>query len=139
MKIKIKRIDKNLPLPEYKTSGAVAFDFIVRETTVPSQTVVRIPSNLIIKVPEGFMLYVRDRSSTAMKKGLLVTAGIVDQDFCGENDEILLQFFNFTDHEVVVERGERIAQGIFVAVQKADWLEIEKMDSPTRGGFGTTG
>lgn len=139
MHVAIKRVDATLPLPEYKTAGAVAFDFSARETTViKSHEVGRIPGNLIIKVPHGFMLYVKDRSSTA-KKGLLITAGIIDEDYCGEGDEILLQFYNYTNSDVTVLRGERVAQGIFVAVARAEWREQETMDAPARGGFGTTG
>lgn len=140
MKVEIKRVDQGLPLPEYKTSGAVAFDFIVRETTViKSHEVGRIPGNVIIKVPAGFMLYVKDRSSTAVKKGLLITAGVIDQDYCGKDDEILLQFYNYTDKDVTIERGERVAQGIFVAVETAEWIESKEMKSKNRGGFGSTG
>jgi dUTP pyrophosphatase len=140
MKVEMKRVDATLPLPKYETEGAVAFDFTVRETIIiQAHGIGRIPSNLIIKVPKGFMLYVRDRSSTAVKKGLLITAGIIDQDYCGEGDEILLQFYNYTDNDVTIARGERIAQGIFVAIERAEWSEVAKMDSKTRGGFGTTG
>lgn len=85
------------------------------------------------------MLYIKDRSSTAVKKGLLITAGVIDQDFCGKDDEVLLQFFNYTDHDVTIERGERIAQGIFVAIERAQWAEVEETDDDTRGGFGTMG
>lgn len=140
MKVLIKRIDKELPLPEYKTSGAVAFDFVVRvETIVPAQSVARVPGNVVIAVPKGYMLHAKDRSSTAMKKGLMFTAGIIDQDYCGDNDEILLQVYNFTSQNVVVERGERIAQGVFMKIGRADWEEVEKMGGKDRGGFGSTG
>ena len=140
MQVIIKRVDKSLPLPEYKTGGAVAFDLITRETTIiKSHEVGRIPSNVIVKIPVGFMLYIKDRSSTAMKKGLLITAGIIDQDYCGDNDELLTQFYNFSDHDVTIERGERVAQGIFVKIERGDWEEVESMDSASRGGFGTTG
>jgi dUTP pyrophosphatase len=140
MRVKIKRLDKDLPLPEYKTMGAVAFDLVVRETTViKSHEVGRIPSNIVVKIPEGYMLYIKDRSSTAMKKGLLITAGIIDQDYCGDNDELLVQFYNVSDHDVTIERGERVAQGIFVKIEKGDWEEVDSMNSESRGGFGTTG
>lgn len=136
----IKRIDKTLPLPEYHTKGAVAFDLYTRITvTIPPKTVYRVPSNIVIKVPEGYMLYCKDRSSMAMKKGLLATAGIIDQDYCGPNDELLFQVYNYTDHKVVVEKGERIGQAMFIRVGQADWEEVDEMANPDRGGFGTTG
>jgi dUTP pyrophosphatase len=140
MKIEIKRIDKTLPLSEYQTSGAVAFDFITRETiTIPPRTPGRVTGNVVIKTPPGYMLFVKDRSSTTVKKNLICTAGIVDQDYCGDNDEILIQVYNFSDAPVTVERGDRIAQGIFVKIETAEWNEVDKMGNADRGGFGTTG
>jgi len=140
MKVAIKRVDKRMPMPEYQTGGAVAFDFYCRERTViEANSVGRLPTNLIIRVPEGYVLLVKDRSSTAKKRGLLITAGVIDQDYCGDEDEILVQFFNPTSKKVVVEKGERLAQGMFVRIDKAEWEEKEKMADTSRGGFGTTG
>ena len=139
MKVKIKRIDKTLPLPEYQTSGAVAFDLTARETvTIEPNSIGRVPTNVVIKIPEGFMLLIKDRSSTAKKKGLLTAVGFIDQDYCGDNDEIQLQFYNFQKIPATVERGERLGQAAFVKIDKAQWDEVEKMDEKTRGGFGTT-
>ncbi len=139
MEVKIKRIDKTLPLPQYETEGAVAFDLIAREETViASGKVGRVPSNIVMEVPKGYMLYLKDRSSTAKKKGLLITAGIVDQDYCGDNDEVLVQFYNPSFKNIIIERGEKLAQGIFVAINIVQWNEVESMGNKDRGGFGTT-
>jgi len=141
MKVKIKLIDNTLPLPQYQTTGAVAFDLYARvETVINPGEVIRIPTNLIIEVPEGYMLFIKDRSSTAVKKGLLCTPGFIDQDFHGPTDEILFQAYNFTSQPVIVERGERVGQASFVKIEKPEWEQTAgdiKKDS--RGGFGTTG
>ncbi len=141
MKVKIKLVDKSLPLPQYHTSGAVAFDLYARhDLIIPPKEIARIPTNLIIAVPEGYMLYLKDRSSTAKKKGLIVTAGVIDQDFHGPEDEILFQVYNFTKQEVLVKKGERIGQGIFIKIDRAEWEEVvEDIKSFSRGGFGSTG
>ena len=140
MKVKIKRIDKSLPLPEYHTPGAVAFDLIARETVIiPPNSIGRGPTNIVVKIPKGYLLLVKDRSSTAKKKGLLTTVGFIDQDYCGENDEIMKQFYNFQKVPVTVERGERLGQAAFVKIDKAQWEEVDTMNKKTRGGFGTTG
>lgn len=140
MKIKIKRIDQSLPLPEYQTPGAVAFDLYARETTlIEPSTIVRIPTNIIVEIPTGYMLMVKDRSSTAKKKGLLTTVGYIDQDYCGPQDEILLQVYNFTAASVTVERGERIGQAAFVRIDQMEWDEVDEMGGISRGGFGSTG
>ncbi len=142
MRVKIKRIDKNLPLPEYQTKGSVAFDVYSRtEMLVPPKEVARIPTNLIIEIPVGYMLTVVTRSSTPKRKGLLVPhgIGIIDQDHCGEQDEILCQVYNFTDKEVKVEKGERIGQAVFVPIDIAEWEEKDTMIQNSRGNFGSTG
>ncbi len=126
MKIRIKRVDKSLPLPEYHTPGAVAFDLYSRiDMQIPPQEISRIPTNLIVQIPEGYMLLVKDRSSTAQKKGLLTTPGFIDQDFHGPGDEILLQVFNFTSQPVEITRGERLGQAVFVKINRAEWEEAE--------------
>jgi dUTP pyrophosphatase len=142
MEIKVKRIDKSLELPEFKTKGSVGFDLVAREDViVPSGEVKLIPLNLIVKTPEGYGLFLLPRSSTPMKKGLLIPngVGIIDQDYCGEDDELKLQALNFTKKEVKVERGERIAQAIFVKIEKPEFVETDKMEDSSRGGFGSTG
>lgn len=139
MKVKITRVDKSLPLPKYETAGAVAFDLLVRETTtIDPNSIGRVPVNVIIEIPKGYMLLIKDRSSTAKKKGLICTPGFVDQDFCGDGDEILLQFYNFLKESVTLERGERLEQAVFVRVDMAEWEEVDTMAKPTRGGFGST-
>ncbi len=141
MKVRIKRVDKSLPLPEYYTKGAVAFDLYSRiDMQIPPQAIGRIPTNLIVEIPEEYMLLIKDRSSTAQKKGLLTTPGFIDQDFHGPEDEILLQVFNFTSQLVKIIRGERLGQAAFVKIAKAEWQEAEsELNNQSRGGFGSTG
>ena len=142
MQVKIKRVDPSRPLPEYQTPGAVAFDLYSRtDMVIAPKTVAKIPTNLIIKIPSGYLLAIVTRSSTAVKKGLslLQGFGIIDQDYCGPEDEILYQVYNFTDTEVHVERGERVGQAAFLRVDQMQWEEVGEMTSPSRGGFGTTG
>ncbi len=140
MQVKIKRIDTSLPLPTYQTPGAVAFDLYSRiDLTIQPKTLERIPTNIIIAIPEGYMLQIKDRSSTLKRKGLMVSTGYIDQDFCGEQDEILLQVYNVTNQEVIIEKSERLGQAAFVKIEKPEWEEVEQMNNNSRGGFGTTG
>ena len=141
MKVKIKRIDITLPLPIYETSGSVGFDLIARESvTVVAGSIELIPANIIVEVPEGYMLVVASRSSTPRKKGLTLPHGfgIIDHDYCGPNAEVKIQVYNFTDQAVMVKKGEKIAQGVFVHIDKFDWNEVGAMEKPSRGGFGST-
>jgi dUTP pyrophosphatase len=86
------------------------------------------------------MLMLALRSSTPRRKGLLIPhgIGIIDQDYCGEGDELIIQVYNFKDEASVVLRGERIAQGVFVPVMHAEWDEVTEVGEG-RGGFGSTG
>jgi dUTP pyrophosphatase len=141
MQVKIKRVDKTLPLPIYETKGSVGFDLISREEMIilPGQ-IALIPSNIIVETPKGYMLQVASRSSSPGKKGLMPPhgIGIVDTDYCGNDDEVMIQVYNFTEKPTTVSRGEKIAQGIFVRVETAIWSETDDMDNESRGGFGST-
>lgn len=139
--VTIKRIDKELALPTYATEGAVGFDLVCREDTeIAPRKLGRIPSNVIVKTPPGYMLLITMRSGAPKRKGLLVPhgVGVIDQDYCGEGDELQVQVYNFRDEAVLVVRGERIAQGIFVPILRAVWDEVDDVGTG-RGGFGSTG
>lgn len=142
MKIKIKRIDPSLPLPSYATPGSVCFDLYARkEIHIQPHEVVLIPTNIIVDVPVGYFLLIASRSSTPKKKGLLIPNGIgvIDQDYHGPDDEILFEAFNFTDKEVLVTKGDRLAQACLVSIAKAEFTEVKVMKAENRGGIGSTG
>lgn len=141
MNIKIKRFDKDLPLPEYKTSGAVAFDFLSRiEITIPPKEFKYVPLNVAIEIPDGYTILLIARSGTH-KRGLMLLngVGVFDSDYCGNEDEYIAVYFNFTNTPVIVERGERIAQGLVIKRENVQWEEVNEMEKMTRGGFGSTG
>lgn len=141
MKVKIKRLDSSLPLPVYETEGSVGFDICARETIeITNGCIELIPANIIVEVPKGYMLVVASRSSTPKKKGLTPPHGfgVIDQDYCGPEDEIKIQVYNFSGENVSIERGEKIAQGVFVRVDRFEWEEVNILDGANRGGFGST-
>ncbi len=142
MKIKIKRIDTSLPLPQYATPGSVCFDLLARtDMELAPKAVALIPTNIIIETPPGYMFIVIPRSSTPKKKGLLIPHGIgvIDQDYSGPEDEVLFQVYNFTDEAVKIAKGDRLAQGCFVPVERAEFEEVEQILDKSRGGIGSTG
>ncbi len=142
MQIRIQRIDPSLPLPRHETGGAVGFDIVTRETTVIApKEIALVPGNVIVEVPEGYALLIIPRSSLPRKKALVCphSLGVIDGDYHGPSDEILVQVQNISSTPVTVERGERIAQGLFVKTEKAEWVEERELASVSRGGFGSTG
>jgi dUTP pyrophosphatase len=142
MRLKITRLDPTLPLPGYGTSEAAGFDLAASHDIViqPGQLAL-VPTGLVIEVPTGHFLGSFARSSTPLKRGLLVAngVGVVDPDYSGPNDEIKIQVLNFTQTEVRVQRGDRLAQGIVLASPRVTWEEVDQIRAVTRGGFGATG
>lgn len=142
MMLAIARVDNSLPLPQYATKGSAAFDLYARVAiAIPAHSIALIPTNLIVQTPRGYMLLIAARSSTPLKKGLMLANGIgvIDQDYCGEKDEIKVQMYNFTEHPVTIKKEERIAQAMLVKIAKADFAEVTQTKLKSRGGFGSTG
>lgn len=131
-----------MALPQYQTAGAAGFDLAASVAmTVQPGDVVLVPTGLVIEVPAGHFLGVFARSSTPLRRGLMVAngVGIVDQDYCGPTDEIKIEVYNFTAYAVAVEPGDRLAQGLILPVVRANWVESDASGGTARGGFGTTG
>lgn len=141
VQVKIKRFDKELPLPAYKTAGAAGMDVTAREhVEIPAGAVGYVPLNVAVAVPPGHFMLLIARSSTH-KKGLWMAngAGIMDPDFSGDEDEYKAAYYNFTSSPVAIEKGERIAQMVCVKMETPEVQEVDAMPNKTRGGFGTTG
>jgi len=142
MQIKFHKLSPEVPTPVYQTDGAVAFDLAANvDVVIPAGEVAIVPTGLVIETPKGFALVLASRSSLPRKKGLNLANGIgvVDQDYCGPKDEIGILVRNFTEQPVEIKKGERLAQGMFVRVEKAEFVETEKPHAEqSRGGFGST-
>jgi len=145
VKIKVKRLPhaEGLPLPSYATSHSSGLDLraaVEKPVRIKPGERVLIPTGLIIEIPEGYEGQVRPRSGLAWKKGLTVlnAPGTIDADYRGEVKVILI---NLGNEEVVIERGERIAQLVIAPVQRVEVVEVEEVSQTQRGegGFGSTG
>jgi dUTP pyrophosphatase len=142
MRLKIKRLQPAVGLPETATAGAAGFDLAAAaDIDIPPHSIRLVGTGLVIAVPTGHFLGIFARSSTPLKKGLMIAngVGIIDSDYCGPADEIKIQVLNITDAPVKVRRGDRLAQGIVLPCPRVEWEEVEEMTVPTRGGFGSTG
>jgi len=141
--IRISRLDPSVALPQYQTPGAAGFDLAASaDVIVAPGTIALIPTGLVIQVPAGHFLGIFARSSTPLKRGLMVAngVGVIDEDYCGPKDEVKIQVLNFTQAPVTVACGDRIAQGLFIPVTRAQWQEADgPLRDGSRGGFGATG
>lgn len=141
MELPIRRVEKDLPLPEYKTAGAAAMDCCIREdVTIAPKSIGYANLNISLRPPAGHFVAMAARSSLH-KRGLMMANGlaIFDEDYCGDEDEYKVIFYNITDEPVEVKRGERVTQIIVLPYDKVNWKEVETLGAPARGGIGSTG
>jgi dUTP pyrophosphatase len=129
-------------LPRYGTAEAAGFDLsATHDVTIAPGQVALVRTGLVIEVPSGYFLGIFARSSTPLKRGLLVAngVGVIDPDYSGPTDEILIAVLNFTRSDVHVARGDRLAQGIVLPAPRISWEEVSDLRDAARGGFGATG
>jgi dUTP pyrophosphatase len=142
MHLTITRLDPSVPLPSYATSGSAGFDLAAaHDIEVPPREIRLVGTGLVISVPDGHFLAIIARSSTPLKRGLVVpnAVGVVDSDYCGPRDEVKIQVMNVTDAPVMVRRGDRLAQGLILVAPRVEWVETTEAAGQSRGGFGSTG
>lgn len=140
MKLKIKRLDPSLPLPEYKTAGAVGLDLYAAEDVIigtgNKASTCTVGTGIAIELPEGYEAQIRPRSSTSAA-GILVHLGTIDNDYRGELRAIVS---SLVGDGVYIRRGDRIAQLIIAPVTRAEIVEAKELIPTRRGGngFGST-
>ena len=143
IKILVKKFDKYIKLPVYKTSGSSGIDLMAhvknKINIKPGNTAI-VPTGLSVAIPKNYEIHIRPRSGLAIKKGISVlnTPGTVDSDYRGEIKIILI---NLSKKSFVVKSGDRIAQMILCPVIKTKLREVKKLPRTLRGkgGFGSTG
>ena len=143
VKILVKKFDKNVKLPTYKTSGSSGMDLMAhiknKKNINPGKTLI-IPTGIAVKIPKDYEIQIRPRSGLAAKKGISIlnTPGTVDSDYRGEIKIILI---NFSKKSFIVKSGDRIAQMILCPVAKGKIKEVKNLPRTVRGkgGFGSTG
>ena len=130
-----------LPLPSYATDGAAGLDLRADApvTLAPGERAL-VPTGLAIAIPRGYEGQVRPRSGLALREGItcLNSPGTIDSDFRGECCVVLA---NLGQKPVAIARGDRIAQLVVAAVERADLAESASLPPSGRGegGFGHTG
>lgn len=137
-KLKIVKIDADLPTPTYQTSGAAGIDLYSTESiTVYDQALIR--SGIAVEIPEGYVGMIKSRSGMAAKRQLHVGAGVLDSDFRSEVSILLIN--SNPDEPRHIKRGERIAQLLILPCPQVDVTEVDLLTDTVRGSgsFGSTG
>ena len=142
VKILVKKFNKNIKLPVYKTSGSSGMDLaahIKNKITINPGRTAMIPTGISVAIPKDYEIQIRPRSGLAANKGISVlnTPGTVDSDYRGEIKVILI---NLSKKPFGIKSGDRIAQIVVCPVTKAEFMEVKQLPKTTRGkgGFGST-
>lgn len=158
IQVKVINNSKN-ELPKYETEGAAGMDVRAELSLINEKTLLKdaflnkegnlvikplgraqIPTGLKVSIPNGYEIQVRSRSGLAIKKGLIIanSVGCVDSDYRGD---IAVLVLNCSNEDIIIPKGERIAQFILSPVEQIVWDKVEELDETQRGegGFGSTG
>jgi dUTP pyrophosphatase len=143
LRIPVRRLDPELPLPEYAKPGDAGVDLRATADVVltPGGGRALVPTGVAVAIPRGYAGFVQPRSGLAMRHGVtcLNTPGLIDADYRGELKVLLVNTDPVEPFEV--RRGERIAQLVIQAVEHVTFVEVDELDETERGegGFGHTG
>lgn len=143
MRLRVQRLDPELPLPQQQHPDDAGYDLHAREGVVlaPGGGRAVVPTGLAVAIPSGHAGFVLPRSGLALKHGVtcLNTPGLIDPLYRGELKVLLVNTDPDTPYEV--HRGDRIAQLVIQAVQMVEWIEVDELDATVRDtyGFGSTG
>lgn len=142
--LKVKRLTKTAKMPEYKTPLAACFDISIDPGSpiTPHENdpnAVKVGTGLAFEIDPGKALLLFSRSGHGFKDGIRLSncVGVIDADY---RDEVKVSLrcdgTNFRQLEV----GERVVQGLIVAAEQVQFLEMDELSETARkGGFGSTG
>jgi dUTP pyrophosphatase len=142
MKLQIRRIDPDLPLPSYARTGDAGLDLLAAEdvTLGPGERHA-VATGIAVAIPEGYAGFVHARSGRALREGLALAnaPGLIDSGYRGEIKVIVVNLD--PTEKIVIKRAEKIAQLVIQSVERANIEVVDELTGSERGegGFGSTG
>ena len=137
--------NKGINLPVRKTKHSAAYDIeAAEEVVLPSfqkgMKPTLIPTGLKAYMQSDDVLLIVPRSSGPKKQGISFphNVGVIDSDYYNNPDNeghIFVQCINLKDEDVVIKKGEAVAQAIF---QKYLTVDDDNAEGMRTGGFGST-
>ena len=139
--LKVKKLHEDAQLPEYATEGAACFDIrSVQDGVVPVNGSLALSTGLSFEIPEGHVMLVYSRSGHGFKNDVSLSnaVGCIDSDYRGC---LGVKLTNSGTKDFVVEKGDRIAQGMIIKYDRISFVEVDELSETERGegGFGSTG
>jgi dUTP pyrophosphatase len=139
MSLLVQKLTDHAILPTRGSSKSAGLDLYspISGTILPRQRLL-VPLDISIQLPAGTYGHVLPRSGLAVKNGIHVGAGVIDQDYRG-NVGVLL--FNVSDNEFSFKTGDRIAQLVVKSYEHVIVEEVSFVDETERGqnGYGSSG
>jgi deoxyuridine 5''-triphosphate nucleotidohydrolase (dut) len=140
--IKIKLLDKSIPVPGYAHSTDAGIDlYSAIDCVLKPYDRKLIPSGIKLSIPEGYAGFVQPRSGLAIKNGIALvnSPGLIDSGYRGEVCIIMINLDK--KKEFIIKKGDKICQLVIKKIEHANLIEVEELDDSDRGegGFGSTG
>ncbi len=141
LKVKIKKINPDSIIPAYVHEGDSGFDLYSIEDYILKPGERRgIGTGLVFEIPLGYEMQIRPKSGLALKNGITVlnTPATIDSGYRGEIKVIII---NHSNENYQVKKGEKVAQGVIIKVERVLIEEVKVVSETSRGegGFGSTG
>jgi dUTP pyrophosphatase len=142
LKIKLQRLDPELPVPGYAHKTDAAWDLYSRiDITIKPGERALIPTGIKIAIPRGYAGFIQPRSGLAHKHGISIvnSPGLIDSGYRGEVSVILIN--QDPNKSFKIRRGDKICQLVIQKVERAEFEVVEQLDRTERGkaGFGSSG
>ena len=142
MRLGIRRLDPNLPLPNYAHEGDAGLDlYAARETTLPPGHRALVPTGVAIELPAGYAGFVQPRSGRALEEGLSLvnSPGLIDSHYRGEIQVVAVNLD--PQATLTISYGEKVAQLVVQRVERCELVQMDELSQTARGegGFGSTG
>ncbi len=146
--VKVYRVRNSAKIPKRAHSTDAGMDFFfcpdasMVAKRIPAGASVLLQTGVKVEVPENCMLQIMNKSGVASKKHLITGACVVDEGYDGE---IFVNLHNVGDKVQFIEPGQKIAQGVFVRIEKPALQIIEEDNiyggetSRGSGALGSTG
>lgn len=142
MKARIKLLTDTARVPTYATDGSAAFDIYAdMSINIDSDDLEIISTGIAVEVPENHVMLIYSRSGHGFRYGLRLSncTGVIDSDYRGEIKVAMT--LDMPDGYVGIKSGDRIAQGIIMPIEKAEFEIVDELSKTVRGtnGFGSSG
>lgn len=142
VEVLVRRIDSDVALPAYAHAGDAGADVVSTvDLTLGAGERAMVPTGISIALPDGFVALVHPRSGLAARCGVSIVnaPGTIDAGYRGEVKVLLINLDQV--EPVQLRRGDRIAQLVVQRVERARFIEVDRLPGSGRGagGHGSTG